>query len=70
LSPELAARRPGQNGRSLSYTIICEDASEMEAPPLAPNNVVELVASPSSSFGPLNNTRNGDDNWIEKLLTL
>ena len=50
LSPELAARRRGQTGRSLSYTIICEEDSEMEAPPLVPNNVVELVPSPSSSF--------------------
>jgi hypothetical protein len=50
LSPELRARRRGQTGRSLSYTIICEEDSEMEAPPLVPNNVVELVPSPSSSF--------------------
>jgi hypothetical protein len=38
----LAARRRGQTGRSLSYTIICEDESEMETPQLVPNNVVEL----------------------------
>jgi hypothetical protein len=50
LSPELRARRRGQTGRSLSHTIICEEDSEMEAPPLAPNNVVKLVPSPSSSF--------------------
>jgi hypothetical protein len=49
LSPQLRARRRGQTG-SLSYTIICEEDSEMEAPPLVPNNVVELVPSPSSSL--------------------
>ena len=41
LSPELQARRRGQTGRFLSYTIVEED-SRMEAPPPVPNNVVEL----------------------------